>query len=199
MDIKLKNIWESWFAFRKGKRQSSDMHVYRYNLEENLFSLFRDTQSGKYRHGSYRQFFVNERKKRKISVASTRDKVVHRFIYEYLVEIYDKTFIFDAWSCRKNKGLLGAIERTQYFLKKYRKHFVWKADIKKFFDNVDHEILFFLIQRKIKNQKILCLLREIISSFHTHTHTQVRPQECPSAILQARFLRIFILMNLTGL
>lgn len=55
-------------------------------------------------------------------MASVRDRIVHRLVYDFLVGIYDETFIYDAWSCRKGKGLLGAIERTQEFLMRYNTH-----------------------------------------------------------------------------
>lgn len=120
IDLSLKNIWRSWFEFRKGKRVGDELHAFQYQVEKNLYALFKDLNNGTYRHGGYCKFIVNDNKRREISVASIRDRVVHRLIYEYLEKIYDKTFIYDAWSCRKGKGLLGAIERTQVFLKPFK-------------------------------------------------------------------------------
>lgn len=122
IDLSLKNIWRSWFAFRKGKRTSNELHDFQYHLEKNLYGLFKDLNQGTYRHGGYRQFTVCDNKRREISVANIRDRVVHRLLYDFLEKIYDKTFIYDAWSCRKNKGLLGAINRTNYFLKRSSTH-----------------------------------------------------------------------------
>ena len=116
IDLSLKNIWRSWFEFRKGKRASNELHEFQYHLEKNLYALFKDLNYGTYRHGCYKKFIVCDNKRREISVASIRDRVVHRLIYEWLEKIYDKTFIYDAWSCRKGKGLLGTIERAQVFL-----------------------------------------------------------------------------------
>lgn len=119
IDLSLKNIWRSWFEFRKGKRATYELDTFQYYLEKNLFELFENLNDGTYRHGGYRMFTVCDNKKREISVASIRDRVVHRLIYDFLEKIYDKTFIFDAWSCRKEKGLLGAIERANGFLKRF--------------------------------------------------------------------------------
>lgn len=165
MDLSLGNIWKSWFAFRRGKRATSELDDFQYNLEANLHSLFRDLNSGIYRHGIYRKFVAHDNKRREISVAQIRDRVVHRLIYDYLVPIYDKTFIYDAWSCRKGKGLLGAIERTQVFLKKTPCGYAWKADIQKFFDSVDQEVLMGLVSRKVGDPKALGLIREVTQSF----------------------------------
>jgi len=111
------------------------------------------------------KFILTYNKTREISVASVRDRIVHRLLYDYLVEIFDKTFIFDAWSCRKGKGLIGAIDRAQEFIRKYPHGFAWRADIKKFFDNVNHEILFQILTRKIQNKTTLNVLKTVIDSF----------------------------------
>lgn len=173
IDISLKNIWRSWFVFRKGKRRTAELENFEYHLEKNLYALFEDLNAGTYRHGSYRKFIVRDNKQREISVATIRDRVVHRLVYDYLTPIYDKIFIYDAWACRKNKGLLGAIERTQFFLRRYAHSFVWKGDVKKFFDNVDHAILLKVISQKIKYKKALELISKIIQDFNTHTHTHI--------------------------
>jgi len=119
IDLSLKNIWRSWREFRKGKRTGNEMHTFQYSLEKNLFELFQNLNTSLYRHGGYRKFIVCDNKRREIAVASIRDRVVHRLIYDFLEKIYDKTFIYDAWSCRKNKGLLGAIERINAFMKPF--------------------------------------------------------------------------------
>lgn len=177
IDVSLRNIWRSWFAFRKGKRPTYELHDFQYHLEKNLFALFQDLNNGRYRHGGYKKFTVCDNKRREISVASVRDRVVHRLVYDFLEKFYDKTFTYDAWSCRKGKGLLGAIERAQKFLKPHtpRSHFprVWKCDIRKFFDSVDQEVLLKILSRRIKDSTTLWLLKEIISSFSTVSYRKI--------------------------
>lgn len=141
------------------------MEEFEYHLEDNLKSLFNDLNLGKYKHGSYRTFVVSENKRREISVAPMRDRIVHRILYDYLVPIFDHTFVFDAWSCRKTKGLLGAIERTQDFLKSFSNHYVWRADVQKFFDHVDRDVLLTLLKRRVTDVGILSLLEEVIFSY----------------------------------
>lgn len=165
INLSLRNIWQSWFNFRKGKRATKELHEFQFYLEKNIFDLQCDLKNGTYCHGSYRVFTVCDNKKRVISVAPIRDRIVHRLIYDYLVPIFDKTFIFDAWSCRKGKGLLVCIERTQMFLKKNPHSYVWRADIRKFFDSVNQEILFGLVFRKVKCSKAQWLIREVVNSF----------------------------------
>ncbi len=168
-------MWRSWFVFRRGKKWSSDLHVFQYKLEENLRELSDDLTSGVYKHGPYKTFIVNDNKRREVSVSTIRDRVVHRLIYDYLSHIYNKIFIYDAWSCRVNKGLMGAIERTQQFLKSFPDNYIWRGDVRKFFDSVDQETLLQLLARRVSDSFAYSLMGEVIRSFalntHTHTHT----------------------------
>ena len=166
IDVGLSNIWRSWFHSPK-KTPPTFNHDFQYNLEKNIFELFKDLNDGKYRHGGYKKFVVSDNKRREISVASIRDRVVHRLVYDYLAPIYDKTFIYDAWSCRVGKGLLGAIERAQTFLKNHLRSYVWKGDVKKFFDSVDQKTLLKILSFKIKDERAYNLLKEIIYSFQS--------------------------------
>lgn len=170
IDLSLANIWRSYYLFRRGKKPSSEISGFQYYLEENLFALFLDLNNGQYSHGGYKYFEVSDNKKRQISVASVRDRVIHRLIYEYLEKKYDKTFIFDLWSNRKGKGLAGAIKRTQSKIYKHKNSFIWRSDIKKFFDSVDHDILLDILSLKIKNQNELKIISLIIRSFSKNSN-----------------------------
>lgn len=163
--MSLENIWHSWRTFRKGKQSTPELERFQYHLEAELFKLATDLQNGTYRHGTYKTFVVCDNKRREIAVAGIRDRVVHRLLYDYLNLIYDRSFIYDAWLCRKEKGLLGAIERAQRFLDANPDTYIWKADIRKFFDHVDHEVLLNLLSKKITDGKALQLLKEVICSF----------------------------------
>lgn len=155
-------MYKSWRLFQQGKAASREMIEFEYFLEDNLRRLQLDLTNGNYRHGGYRQFEVTDNKRRIIKVAGIRDRVVHRLIYEYLKPVFDKTFIYDAWSCRKSKGLIGAIRRTQEFLRQKPAGFVWRSDVKKFFDNVDREVLLGLIARRVIDKKAIGVIKEII-------------------------------------
>ena len=173
IDLGLENIWRSWFVFKKGKNFTTELHAFQYHMEKNLYELFKTLNDNSYRHGGYRKFIVCDNKPREISVARVRGRVVHRLVYDYLNKIYDKTFIYDAWSCRMNKGLLGAIERTQTFLQRYPHAYIWKGDVKKFFDSVDQETLLNMLALRIKDSETFILLQEIIGSYTTVTGRKV--------------------------
>lgn len=149
------------------------MEEFRYRLEENLFALETELTHGTYRHGSYKVFVISEAKRRSIAVASIKDRLVHRLLYDYLEEIYDPLFLFDAWSCRKEKGLHKAIERAQHFLHRFRDGWFWRGDVRKFFDNVDQSVLLSLLRKRVSDECTLSLLSEVICSYESGVVTKV--------------------------
>lgn len=166
IDFSLSNLYRSWYAFRRGKRASSEIIGFQYSLESNIDQLHHLLVNKAYKHGAYAHFIVQDSKRREIAVAPVRDRVVHRLIYDHLMPTWDKTFIFDAWSCRNNKGQHKAIERAEGFMRQYKNGWVWRADITKFFDSVDQEKLFNLIKRRTTCEDTLWLIQEILDSYH---------------------------------
>lgn len=165
INLSLGNIWASWFAYRKGKKLSRELLLFQEHLEENLYHLAIELQQGTYEHGGYRTFVVSDNKKREISVSNIRDRIVHRLMYDYLYEIYDKTFVYDAWSCRLNKGLSAAIERAESFFHAYPQNFVWRSDVQKFFDSVNHNILLNILSKKVHDPITFEIIVKIVRSF----------------------------------
>jgi len=144
--------------------------LFEQNLEDNLFILHRELKNKTYCHSEYSAFCITDPKLRLVHKAKVRDRIVHHAIYRILYPIFDKSFIFDSYSCRLNKGTHRAVRRLENFVKKVSRNytgscFALKCDVKKFFASVDHEILKEIIVKKIKDSDILWLLEEIISSF----------------------------------
>ena len=150
--------------------KKTDVLDFAKNFEENLFNLRNDILSGRYRHGKYKSFFVCDPKRRHIHKASARDRVLHHAAHRVLYPIFDKYFIFDSYSSRKDKGTHKAIERFGNFARKLSQNntkTVWilKCDIRKFFDSVDHRILLSIIKNKINDFKTINIIENIIFSF----------------------------------
>ncbi|UCE57077.1 MAG: hypothetical protein JSV31_15555, partial [Desulfobacterales bacterium] len=76
--------------------------------------------------------------------------------------LFDRTFIYDSYACRKGKGTHLAVERFTEFARKNR--YVLKCDIQKYFPSIDHQILFNILETKIKDKDTLDLIRVIIDS-----------------------------------
>jgi retron-type reverse transcriptase len=171
--ISLANLLQAWQEFVRGKRGRLDVQEFERHLEDHIFDLHADLLSGRYRHGPYHRFHIFDPKHRIIHKATVRDRLVHHAIYRVLYPVFDRSFIFDSYSCRVDKGTHGAINRLERFVRKvsdnYRKPcWALKFDIQKFFDSVDHEILMRILTNRSPlqaDQRMVGLLEEIVSSF----------------------------------
>ena len=140
------------------------------NLMDNIIELHDDLASLRYEHGSYKAFSINDPKPRNIHKATVRDRLLHHAIYRILYSFFDKTFISDSFSCQINKGIHRALNRFKIFAYKVSKNntrtcWVLKCDIRKFFDNIDHQILLEILNKYISDKNIIWLLARIINSF----------------------------------
>ncbi len=168
--IGLDNLFSAWFEFRRGKRKRPDVQEFEFNLEDNLFKLYNELKNKSYKHGSYRKFLVRDPKLRVIHKASVRDRILHHAVFRALCSIFDKSFIFDSYSCRIGKGTHRAVFRLQNFAKKLSKNngkiiYALKCDVHKFFDSINHKLLLELIGRKIEDTGAVWLIENIIKSF----------------------------------
>jgi retron-type reverse transcriptase len=146
----------------RGKRFKENVAGFNVNMEKELLQLQRDLQACAYRPGKYRHFTVYESKKRLISAAPFRDRVVHHALCNIIEPLFDRTFIYDSYACRKGKGTHQAVERCSAFTRKNR--YVLKCDIRRYCPSVDHEILSRMFEEKIKDRRVLWLLNTIIES-----------------------------------
>ena len=147
---------------QRGKRFQAAVAQFNFHLEKELYRLQAELQTQTYRPGPYYEFHVYEPKLRKISAAPYRDRVVHHALCNIIEPIFDPTFIFDSYACRKGKGTHKAVDRFTEFSRKNT--YVLKCDIKKYFPSIDHEILKTLFRRKIRDAQVLWLLDLIVDS-----------------------------------
>lgn len=147
---------------QRGKRFKAATAIFNLNLEKELLRLQEKLVNDTYHHGGYYDFLIYDPKQRLISAAPYRDRVVHHALCNVIEPLLDKSFIFDTYACRKNKGTHAAVDRYQAFARKNR--YVLKCDIRKYFASIDHEILLAMIARKIRCLKTQGLIRKIVGS-----------------------------------
>jgi len=157
------------------KRKTKRRYVKRFekNLEKNLLNLRDELLSKTYKPKPLQTFILRDPKTRKISKSAFRDRVIHHAIINIIEPIFDKTFIYDSHANRKGQGTLKAIERFDLFKGKVSKNnaktcYVLKADIKHYFEEVDHDTLIKIISRKIKDKNVLWLIRQILNNVPRH-------------------------------
>jgi RNA-directed DNA polymerase len=172
--INIENLLQAWKEFRKGKRGKDDVAKFELDLEGNLFSLHQQLKSYQWKPDPYEMFLVNDPKQRKIHKATVRDRVLYQAVHRILYQVFDPSFIFYSYSSRDRKGTHAGVDALEKYIRQTSKNYrqrgwVVKCDIRKFFDSIDHHILFGLIQKKIKDADLLALIRMIIDSFSTVT------------------------------
>ena len=158
------NLHLAYLKARRCKRYRKEILKFSYNLEKNLLRLRSELKNQVYHHDPYREFTVNDSKKRRIKTAPFQDRVVHHALCNIIEPIFDKGFIFDSYACRKEKGTHRAIKRLEKFLRSNKNLYVLKCDISKYFASIEHQILLELIKKRIADQKALWLVKEILNS-----------------------------------
>ncbi len=156
------NLLAAYHRCRRRKRYRAEAVRFDFAWEAHLLRLQQELTDGTYRPGCYRNFYVFEPKRRKISAAPFRDRIVHHAVVGVLEPLYERRFLHDSYACRKDKGTHRAIDRAQGYLRQHE--FFLKTDVVRFFPNVDHQILFHLLARTIRDEKLLALIRDILAS-----------------------------------
>lgn len=154
---------------KKGKRFRNEVILFEQDLESNLFEIARELKRGTYKPLGYREFYVYEPKERLIKAAPYKDRVIHQwYVLNFIKPVFQPIFIYDSYACLDGKGMHKAAYRVQDFLReaarKYENPYILKADIAKYFFNIDHDVLFNIIQKRIKDKKVLWLTKVFIDS-----------------------------------
>ena len=172
----LYDLFQAYYDARKNKRNTFNALSFELDYEKNLFKLYEEIKNRKYQIGQSICFMINKPVKREIFAASFRDRVVHHLIYNYISLFFERLFINDSYSCRKNKGTSYGIKRLNHFIlscsRNYtRDCYILKLDIQAYFMSIDHFILYQKIEKilnRFKNEisfdfnLILWLIRKII-------------------------------------
>lgn len=177
----LSNLVIAWRKARERKTKKYYVLEFEKDLEKNLLFLHKELKNQTYSPKPLETFTLRDPKTRRISKSDFRDRIVHHAIVNVLEPIYEKIFIYDSCASRKNKGTLFALNRFKIFMRKvsknnkkiknnfYDKNYItgycFKADIKHYFQEVDHEILLSIIKKKIADKSLLKLIEKIVANF----------------------------------
>ena len=189
----MKNLILAWKKARKGKTKKNYVIEFEKNLGFNLKALHEELKNQTYKPKPLETFILRDPKTRKISKSDFRDRIVHHAICNVIEPIFDKIFIHDSYANRKGKGNLFAVKRFFEFVEKVSRNgktkgwfnnnqikgYCLKADIKHYFPEVNHDILISIIKRKIKDPRVIWLIKKIIKN--VQVGGAKLKKECPSA------------------
>jgi len=156
------NLLQAQRKAARGKRGQAAAARFEFALADRLLELRHELETGQYHPGGYVNFFIHEPKRRKISAAPFRDRVVHHALCNVIEPRFERLFIADSYANRMGKGSHRAIDRLQQFSQRHR--YVLRADIVKHFPSIDHQILRATLARVIPEADIMALIDRIIAS-----------------------------------
>ncbi len=164
------NIYRAYKKARKGKTLKKYVVNFENNLKENFLSLRTELLFHTYKPKPLQTFILRDPQTRRINKSAFRDRIVHHALCNVVGPFFEKSFIYDSFANQKGKGTFKSIKRFSRFCKKVsnnntKKIFVMKADIKKYFENVDHEILLKIIKKKISDSQVLWLIKAILRNY----------------------------------
>jgi retron-type reverse transcriptase len=160
--IDFENIMQAARQAQRGKRFRGNVLAFNYNLEQELARLKTELETKTYQPGAYHTFEIVEPKRRMISAAPYRDRVVHHALCNIIAPIFERTFIGDSYANRVGFGTHRALRRFTSFARSSR--YILQCDIRKYFPSIDHEILKSLLRRKLKCKETLWLADTIIDN-----------------------------------
>lgn len=155
---------------RKGKKSSKwAIEQHDLNKEAENKALADSFRDGSYHTSSYHVFKIYEPKEREIyRLPYYPDRIAHHAIMNVVRELWIGQFIHQTYSCIEGRGIHRCAKELRKCLYKHRNDgqtkYCLKFDIRKFYPSINHEILKSVLRRKIKDNRFLHLLYEIIDS-----------------------------------
>lgn len=179
--MKIKNVFDSIFSMEnlqvaledacRGRRYKKDALIYTLNSYELLSEIREEIYSGNYAIERYFIFYVYEPKKRMIMSIGFKHRIVQWAIYRIINPMLINGYISDSYGCIPGRGSLSAMKKVRYWLA-LTDHLggTWyylKLDISKYFYRVSHRILIEILEKKIKDKRLMELLISVIECEHT--------------------------------
>jgi retron-type reverse transcriptase len=161
------NLLDATHRALKGKRRRQDARHFVANLETELSRLAQEFRSGTYRGSGFRQFIIQDPKRRVISAPPFRDRVAHHAMMNVCEPELERFQIHHSYACRVGKGTRAALHAARSMARRHPDGFWMKMDIRAYFDSVSHPRLLFLLQRRFSERTLLDLFGAVVEGYET--------------------------------
>lgn len=159
------NLKDSWRYLNKNSATGVDRisaKEYEQNLDGNITGLVSRLKKKGYRSGLIRRKNIpkGNGKSRPLGIPITEDKLLQCACKRIVETIYEADFYPFSYGYRPKRGAHDAVKKLTQTLQFGRYNWVVEADIRGFFDNIDHDILMTLLEGRINDSAFTGLIRK---------------------------------------
>jgi RNA-directed DNA polymerase len=161
----VERLHDAYFALERSASAGTDGVTWRHYgeaLDDNLAELAERLKRGAYRASPVRRAYIPkpDGRQRPLGVPTLEDKIVQRAVVEVLNAIYEQDFVRFSYGFRPGHSQHHALDALAVGLERRRVNWVLDADIRGFFDTVDHAWLVKLIEHRIGDQRVVRLIQK---------------------------------------
>lgn len=155
-----------WEAYKKVRSNKGSAGVDQQTLDDfnkvrskELYKIWNRLTSGSYFPPEVKRVEIlkQDGKIRPLGVPTVRDRIAQQVIKSYLEPRFEAEFLENSYGYRPNKSAHAAVKKVQENVRKYR--WVIDLDIKEFFENVNHELLFKALKLHVSERWVLLYIR----------------------------------------
>lgn len=163
--FRLDVLWRAWKEVKENKGSAGidgvtfEM-IEEYGVESYLLDTQEDLVKSIYYPKPVKRVYISkpDGKQRPLGIPVIRDRIVQQACKIVVEPVFEANFLECSYGFRPKRDAIQATKKVQKTL--YKSWYVVDADIKGYFDNIDHEILMSLIERRISDRRVLKLFRQ---------------------------------------
>jgi group II intron reverse transcriptase/maturase len=159
----------AYLALKRDASAGADGETWQHygeNLESNLVGLATRLKQGAYRASPVRRVHIPkpDGRQRPIGVPTLEDKIVQRAVVEVLNAIYEVDFLGFSYGFRPGRSQHNALDALAVGIRHKKVRWVLDADLRCFFDTVDHGWLVKFVERRIGDRRIVRLIQKWLAA-----------------------------------
>ena len=163
------NLYDCWRYIKKNAAYGVDRvsaREFEQNLEGNIDRVVEDLKGKRYRAKLVRRHYIPKGKKRfrSLGIPAVLDKLLQVCVSRILTAIYEADFLPYSFGYRPGMGVKDALKTLRSTLVRGKFGYVVEADIKGFFDNINHDWLIRMLEERINDRPFLRLIRKWLSA-----------------------------------